>query len=93
MPKIILKGRLLVPDSDLWAVMAGLPTHIDLTRKEEGSPRFDVIQDETAQNVFSVYEEFRDQTVFDAHQERVRSSDWVEIASNAQRWYHVTEAH
>lgn len=91
MPKIILEGHIVVSDRDLAAVMAELPTHIQLTRQEEGCLRFDVTQSPHAENVFFVSEEFIDQAAFEAHQRRVKSSDWGRVASNVERHYQVTE--
>lgn len=68
MTKIILEGHIVVSDSDLVAVMAELPTHIQLTRQEDGCLRFDVTQNPGAQNMFFVYEEFIDRVAFEAHQ-------------------------
>jgi hypothetical protein len=36
MQKVILKGYILVPESDLVGVMEELPVHIDLTGNETG---------------------------------------------------------
>lgn len=92
MHKIVLEGHIVVPGSDLAAVMAELPTHIRLTRQEEGCLRFDVTQSPDAENVFFVYEEFVHRVAFEAHQQRVKSSDWGRVAANVQRHYQVTEA-
>lgn len=92
MPKIILEGHIVIPGSDLAEVMAELPTHIQLTREEEGCLRFDVTQSSGAENVFLVSEEFIDRAAFEAHQRRVESSDWGRVASNVERNYQVTEA-
>lgn len=92
MTKIVLQGHIVVPDIDLAAVMAELPTHIQLTRQEEGCLRFNVTQNSGAENVFLVSEEFIDRVAFEAHQQRVKSSDWGRVASNVERHYQVTEA-
>ncbi len=92
MPKVVLEGHILIPDGDLSAVMAALPIHIQLTRQEEGCLRFEVTQSLTAENVFSVYEEFVDWAAFEAHQRRVSSSNWGKVTLEAQRHYQVTEA-
>lgn len=60
MPKIILKGHIVVSDAHLAAVMAELPIHIQLTREENGCLRFNVTQSQGTKNVFFVYEEFID---------------------------------
>lgn len=92
MPKIILEGHIVVPDNDLREVLAALPTHIELTSKEEGCLRFEVKQNPERPNVFSVYEEFIDRAAFDAHQRRVRTSAWGKIAERVERHYKITEA-
>ncbi len=92
MPKIILEGHIVVSDADLPAVMAELPTHVQLTRQEAGCLCFHVNQSEEADNVFYVYEEFIDQGAFEEHQRRVQSSNWGIAAANVQRHYQVTKA-
>ena len=88
MSKIILEGHIMVSDADLPAVKAELPIHI----QEEGCLRFDVTQSPGTGNVFFVSEVFIDQAAFEAHQRRVRLSDWGRVASNVERHYQVTEA-
>ena len=92
MSKLILEGHIVVSDTDLAKVMAELPNHTELTRSEEGCLRFEVTQSPEAANVFYVYEEFTDRVAFEAHQQRVKSSDWGKAAANVQRHYQVTEA-
>ena len=58
MSKITLKGFILVPESDLSAVISELPNHIALTRKEKGCLVFDVLQDDDNSFRFSVVEVF-----------------------------------
>lgn len=91
MSKLVLEGHIVVPGKHLKAVMAELPTHIKLTRREEGCLRFEVTQDPENQLIFSVYEEFVDRAAFEAHQQRVRIADWGKIAVNAERHYKITE--
>jgi quinol monooxygenase YgiN len=88
--KIVLKGYIIVPDSDLAVVKAELPVHIELTRKEEGCLVFEVIQDEVENNKFHVYEEFVNEAAFTNHQQRVRSSKWGAITKNIERYYEIT---
>ncbi|MEM7348248.1 MAG: antibiotic biosynthesis monooxygenase [Chloroflexota bacterium] len=90
MNKIILKGHIVVPDSDLAAVKEELIVHIDLTRKEEGCLVFNVTQDETDNNKFYVYEEFINEVAFSNHQKRVRSSKWGLVTKNVERFYEIT---
>ena len=89
MPKVILKGYILVPDKDLPAVREELPNHIRLTSQEEGCLVFEVLPDEQNASRFNVYEEFCDSHSFEEHQERVRSSRWGEVTSNVERRYQI----
>lgn len=89
MPKVILTGRIIVPDSDLDGVIDALPTHIDLSRQEKGCLKFEVTQSAEDKNIFDVYEEFVDEATFQCHQERVRDSDWGRISANAERDYEI----
>ena len=89
MPKVILKGYILVPDIDLIAVREELPNHIRLTLQEKGCLVFQVLQDENNASCFNVYEEFSDSHSFEAHQERVKNSRWGEVTSNAERCYQI----
>jgi autoinducer 2-degrading protein len=91
MPKVILDGYIVVPENDLALVMAELPTHIQLTRREEGGLYFYVTQNPHEQNTFAVYEEFVDRVAFDAHQRRVHASNWGRAAANVARHYKVIE--
>ena len=77
--KVVLKGYIIVPDSDLAVVKTELPVHIELTRKEDGCLVFEVTQDEIENNKFHVYEEFISEAAFTNHQQRVRSSKWGSI--------------
>ncbi len=90
MSKVVLKGYIIVPDSDLTAVKEELPIHIDLTRKEAGCLIFEVTQDEASKNRFDVYEEFIDKESFAHHQERVRNSKWGSVTKNVERFYEIT---
>jgi quinol monooxygenase YgiN len=92
MSTLILKGHIVVSDTDLAKVVAELPTHIELTRDEDGCLCFEVTQSSDTPNIFYVYEEFTDRVAFDSHQQRVKSSAWGKAAANVQRHYQVTEA-
>ena len=91
MPKVILEGYIVVPDSDMEKVSNELPVHIDLTKNEEGCLIFNVAQDEVVKNKFHVYEEFTDQEAFSAHQDRVRNSKWGTVTKDVERFYEITE--
>lgn len=88
--KVVLQGFIVVPDSDLEVVKRELVTHKHLTLKEAGSLTFTVTPDEINSNKFSVYEEFINQTAFDYHQARVRSSKWGAVTKNVERHYQVS---
>lgn len=76
MSAIELTGRLICEDDEEVAIVSRyLPQHIEGTRAEAGCLRFEVVQTEDPL-VWSVAERFADQTAFDAHQARVRASDW-----------------
>ena len=91
MSKIILDGYIEVTDSDLEIVKDALPLHIELTQYEEGCLVFQVEQDKENCNVFTVYEEFSSRESFEAHQNRVKSSNWGRVTNNVSRHYQVTE--
>lgn len=90
MSKILLKGYIIAPDSDLAAVKEELLVHIELTKKEEGCLVFEVLQDEADKNKFHVYEEFISELAFTKHQERVHSSKWGSVTKNVERFYEIT---
>lgn len=87
---VILSGYLDVPDSDIALVEAHLPTHICLSRAEDGCVSFDVYVDPTNPNRFWVEEEFTTQAAFDAHQARVKASEWGQATAHLTRRYEIT---
>lgn len=91
MPKIILKGHIIVPNEDLEAVKTALLTHIKLTKNESGNLVFKVTQDDSNLNKFHVYEEFINQAAFEFHQKRVKQSKWGKVTSNVERHYEIFE--
>ena len=91
MAKVILKGHIIVPDSDIAAVKIELTNHIELTRQESGCVVFKVSQDIENLNRFNVYEEFTDRNSFANHQDRVRESTWGAITVNVERHYEITD--
>ena len=91
MTKVILKGHIIVPDSDIAAVKMELINHIELTRQESGCLVFKVSQDTENLNRFNVYEEFTDRDSFANHQDRVRQSMWGTITVNVERHYEITD--
>ncbi len=90
MSKVVLKGHIIVPDSDLLAVKNEIVTHKELTIQEDGCLMFEVTQDVENLNKFNVYEEFIDQNSFAVHQNRVRESTWGVITTNVERHYQIT---
>lgn len=85
-----MQGYIIVQDDDLAIVQDGLETHINLTKQEIGCLIFNVKQDSTNNNKFSVYEEFTNQQAFDEHQLRVKNSNWGKITENVQRHYKIS---
>nr|WP_277350823.1 antibiotic biosynthesis monooxygenase [Rhodococcus sp. HNM0569] len=73
---------------DAAVVRQQLNRHVELTRAEEGCLHFDV---EPTQDplVWTVSERFVDQAAFDAHQKRVRSSEWGQATADIQRDYMI----
>lgn len=92
MPKIILQGHILVPESDLLTVQEALTIHIKLTQQEVGCLTFDVRQDQNNRNKFNIYEEFENRKAFEYHQLRVKASAWAGLTKNVTRHYQITES-
>lgn len=90
MTKVILKGHILVPVTQLEQIKVSLKKHIELTRQEPGCLVFEVVQDRTEPARFSVYEEFESKEAFFAHQIRVKQSQWGKDTLDVERHYTVT---
>ncbi len=90
MSKVTLRGHIVVPDDDFLAVEAELVNHIALTRAEQGCLVFEVTPDPENKNILYVYEEFVDQNAFEAHQQRVKSSQWGKISVNVGRHFEIS---
>jgi quinol monooxygenase YgiN len=88
--KIILQGFIVVPDSELEVVKSELVTHKRLTLAESGCLIFEVTPEESNPNKFIVYEEFINQSAFDNHQARVKSSKWGDVTKNVERHYQIS---
>ena len=88
--RFILKGFIVVPDSELEVVNNELVTHKRLTLEETGCLIFTVTPDAENTRKFHVYEEFVNQQAFDNHQARVKSSKWGEVTKNVERNYEIS---
>lgn len=89
--KIYLNGHLDVPQDRWDSVMAALPTHIALTRAEDGCISFEVTASKDVANRLMVAEVFTDRSSFDRHQTRTKASPWFETTQGIPREYDVTE--
>jgi quinol monooxygenase YgiN len=89
--KIILKGFIVVPDSDLDVVINELVMHTRLTLEEPGCLVFTVTPDADNIHKFHVFEEFINQEGFDNHQTRVKYSKWGEVTKNVERNYRISK--
>lgn len=89
MGKITLQGHLLVPADQVEAVSEALVTHKELTLQEPGCIVFKVEQRADDPLIFDVYEEYADQTSFEAHKARIASSTWGEVTKDVERHYEV----
>lgn len=88
---VILTGHIDVPEERRAAVAAALPEHVRLTRAEPGCLFFEVEPDGAVSGRYRVSERFADRTAFEAHQARVRGSDWGRISEGIPRSYHITD--
>ncbi|WP_299946380.1 putative quinol monooxygenase [uncultured Ruegeria sp.] len=88
--KVYLQGHIAVPLDRLDEVRRALPTHIALTRAEEGCIAFEVSEDDAHPGRFNVSEVFSNRAALDAHQNRTRNSDWFRITQGIPREYSVT---
>ncbi|MBG9885199.1 MULTISPECIES: antibiotic biosynthesis monooxygenase [Bacteria] len=87
MNAIRLTGRLLCADKiEAAIVLRHLDQHIALTRAEPGCLQFNV-EPTGDPLVWTVRERFVDQTAFDAHQSRVRASEWGRATARIKRGY------
>lgn len=73
MPKVILKGYILVPTVDLEKIEKELVSHIKLTLEEKGCLEFKVTKDIDDKYKFDIHEEFSDQESFSSHQKRKKN--------------------
>ncbi len=87
---VVLSGYLEVPDEDIKTVTDHLPDHIRLTLAERGCLAFSVRADPENPNIYLVDEEFSDRSTFDAHQARVKASDWGRVTAHLSRKYKIS---
>lgn len=85
MIKVIIEGYIIVPNSDLESVKSALDIHRTLTLRETGCLTFEVTEDGSNPNKFIFHEEFINQSAFDSHQARTKSSKWAEVSKNVER--------
>ncbi len=67
-----------------------LPRHVELTRAETGCVRFEVTPTSDPL-VWQVHEVFSSRVEFEAHQRRVRDSEWGQVTAGIERDYVMTE--
>ena len=91
MTKIYLDGYMDVPEDAIDKVKLSLTEHIKLTKSEKGCEKFEVNLSNTKAGRFEVSEIFSSKESFDAHQERVKNSDWGNITKGYPRHYTVEE--
>jgi quinol monooxygenase YgiN len=92
MPRITLTGFLIcrsLEEADRVSTL--LPDHIRLTREETGCISFEVWRSMADPVRFAVREIFRDRAAFDAHHERMKTSDWWLRTKDIPRDYRITE--
>ncbi len=87
---VILTGHIDVPAGRLAAIRSALPEHTRLTRAEPGCLSFEVTESATLRGRFDVSERFSDAASFEAHQARVKASDWGRISAGIPRSYTVS---
>ena len=88
---LYLVGRLICSDVAQAEIVRGhLPEHIRLSRQEPGCLHFEVKPTDDPL-VWSVDESFTDRAAFDAHQARVKASDWGKATTGIPRQYEIRE--
>ncbi|WHZ35820.1 putative quinol monooxygenase [Sagittula sp. MA-2] len=87
---IELTGRLVCADAaEAERVRQALPEHVALTRAEPGCLSFEV--EPCGPLVWRVAERFTDSAAFEAHQKRMRESDWGRTTAGIKRDYEIRE--
>jgi quinol monooxygenase YgiN len=88
--QVKLAGILQVPDADIALVEQYLPAHRQRTLAEPGCLVFEVRPDSNDPNQYQVREHFVDRPAFEAHQLRVKNSEWGRVTAHLPRDYSVT---
>lgn len=87
---ISLSGRLVCAGGDEAAIVRrNLDRHIALTRAEPGCLHFEV-EPTIDPLMWTVQQRFVDQSAFDAHQRRVKASDWGRATAGIKRDYVIS---
>lgn len=87
MPPKIISGFVDVPPADLQAFRAALPEHSKLTNAEPGCQYFSVTPHPTISGRFNVEEAFDNEAAYQAHMDRTRQTEWVNVTRNITRSY------
>ncbi|NTE85625.1 putative quinol monooxygenase [Agrobacterium rubi] len=87
--RIYLQGHIDVPPDRRQAVADALPLHIELTLAEPGCMAFEVLPSPDVDGRYLVSEIFSDQAAFDAHQQRIKSSEWFVVTQGIPRDYRI----
>lgn len=86
MAKVYLDGLLIAHSAAEHALVdLYLDDHITLTRAEPGCLKFEVTEDPNDRNKWHVSEIFETEDAFEAHQTRVKSSEWGKISTPLER--------
>ena len=88
---IHLQGYIDVSSERMPAILPALKEHITLSRAENGCISFNVTPCPDVAGRFLVDETFSNQATFDAHQARVKASDWGRISAGIPREYTIKE--
>lgn len=87
MTEVTLNGHVEVPADRIDDIRTALIDHIALSRAEAGCISFEVTEDPKIAGRFNVAERFSDAAAFEAHQVRVKASDWGQISAGLRRDY------
>lgn len=87
--KVIARGTIHCPSSELEAMRPLIDEHVRLSRAEPGCLCFDISPSRHDPEIFTVTEEFVDRDAFAAHTARTRASDWWEKSQHLIRNIHI----